>query len=81
MGLNMKYDADSFRAENQEEIIRREAVISQESVFKRYTSPRGITNRPCRFSTVFRTIPTIIWILSQESRMTQADGSAFSVRF
>ena len=37
MGLNMKYDADSFRAENQEEIIRREAVISQESVFRRYT--------------------------------------------
>lgn len=35
-GFMMKYDADSFRAENQEEIIRREAVISQESVFKRY---------------------------------------------
>lgn len=32
----MKYDADSFRAQNQEEIIRREAIISQESVFKRY---------------------------------------------
>ncbi len=35
-GFKMKYDADSFRAENQEEIIRREAVISQESVFRRY---------------------------------------------
>lgn len=32
----MKYDADSFRAENQQEIIRREAMISQESVFRRY---------------------------------------------
>lgn len=33
----MKYDAESFRAENQEDIIRREAVISQESVFRRYS--------------------------------------------
>lgn len=32
----MKYNADSFRTQNHEDIIRRESIISQESVFRRY---------------------------------------------